>query len=139
MVRENLCDRSLYWNYLPFDLTTFGELEARVRSFVAGDVNSGNHPRPKAGCRSWQSSAPYRNARVLDIVAQRTLLQQPLRLRSPQRVDHLDEVRQKFQAIISRFAGFQAKWLNVHVDFALLQRIALPITIGSVRYPGIKI
>ena len=29
--------------------------------------------------------------------------------------------------------------LNVHVDFPLLQRIALPITIGAVRYPGIKI
>jgi hypothetical protein len=27
----------------------------------------------------------------------------------------------------------------VHLDFPLLQRIALPITIGSVRYPGIKI
>jgi hypothetical protein len=54
-------------------------------------------------------------------------------------LDHLDEVRQKFQATISRFASFQAQWLNVHVDFALLQRIALPITIGSVRYPGIKV
>src|SRR5438132_483321 len=38
-----------------------------------------------------------------------------------------------------RFAGFQAQWLNVHVDFPLLQRLALPITIGAVRYPGIKI
>jgi hypothetical protein len=55
------------------------------------------------------------------------------------RLDHLDEVGQKFQAIISRFAGFQAQWLDVHVDFALLQRMALPITIGSVRYPGIKV
>src|SRR5438552_13769841 len=54
-------------------------------------------------------------------------------------LDHLDEVRQTFQTITSRFAGFQAQWLNVHVDFPLLQRIALPITIGSVRYPGIKI
>jgi hypothetical protein len=54
-------------------------------------------------------------------------------------LDHLDEVRQKFQSIISRFASFQAQWLNVHVDFPLLQRIALPITVGSVRYPGIKI
>ena len=54
-------------------------------------------------------------------------------------LDHLDEVRQKFQATISRFASFQAQWLNVHVDFGLLQRIALPITIGSVRYPGIKV
>jgi hypothetical protein len=54
-------------------------------------------------------------------------------------LDNLDAVRQTFQVITSRFAGFQAQWLNVHVDFPLLQRIALPITIGSVRYPGIKI
>jgi hypothetical protein len=54
-------------------------------------------------------------------------------------LDHLDAVRQKFQIITDRFAGCQAQWLNVHVDFPLLQRIALPVTIGSVRYPGIKI
>ena len=54
-------------------------------------------------------------------------------------LDHLDAVRQTFQTITSRFAGYQAQWLNVHVDFPLLQRIAIPITVGSVRYPGIKI
>ena len=54
-------------------------------------------------------------------------------------LDHLDAVRERFQAITSRFAGFQAQWLNVHVDFPLLQRLALPITVSSVRYPGIKI
>jgi len=54
-------------------------------------------------------------------------------------LDHLDAVRQKFQVITDRFAGCQAQGLNVHVDFPLLQRLALPITIGSVRYPGIKI
>jgi hypothetical protein len=54
-------------------------------------------------------------------------------------LDHLDAVRTRFQAITDRFAGFQTQCLNVHVDFPLLQRIALPITIGSVRYPGIKI
>jgi hypothetical protein len=54
-------------------------------------------------------------------------------------LDNLDAVRETFKVITSRFAGFQAQWLNVHVDFPLLQRIALPITIGSVRYPGIKI
>jgi len=54
-------------------------------------------------------------------------------------LDHLDEVRKKFQAITDRFAGFQAQYLNVHVDFPLLQRLALPITIGSVHYAGIKI
>jgi hypothetical protein len=54
-------------------------------------------------------------------------------------LDHLDAVRQKFQVITGRFAGFQAQALNVHVDFPLLQRLALPITIGTVRYPGIRI
>ena len=54
-------------------------------------------------------------------------------------LDHLDAVRKKFQTITDRFADFQAQCLNVHVDFPLLQRIALPITIGSVRYPGIRL
>jgi hypothetical protein len=54
-------------------------------------------------------------------------------------LDHLDAVRKRFQTITDRFAGFQAQCLNVHVDFPLLQRLALPISIGSVRYPGIKL
>jgi hypothetical protein len=54
-------------------------------------------------------------------------------------LDHLDAVRKRFQTITDRFAAFQAECLNVHVDFPLLQRLALPLTIGSVRYPGIKI
>ena len=54
-------------------------------------------------------------------------------------LDHLDAVRKRFQTITDRFAGFQAQCLNVHVDFPLLQRLALPVIIGSVRYPGIKI
>jgi hypothetical protein len=54
-------------------------------------------------------------------------------------LDHLDAVRQRFQTITDRFAACQAQSLNVHVDFPLLQRIALPVTIGSVRYPGIPL
>jgi len=54
-------------------------------------------------------------------------------------LDHLDAVRQKFRAITDRFADFQAQSLNVHVDFPLLQRLALPSTIGTVRYPGIRL
>jgi hypothetical protein len=54
-------------------------------------------------------------------------------------LDRLDAARKRFQTITDRFAGFQAQSLNVHVDFPLLQRIGLPTTIGSVRYPGIKI
>lgn len=52
---------------------------------------------------------------------------------------HLDAVRKRFQIITDRFADCQAQWLNVHVDFPLLQRLAVPVTIGTVRYPGIKI
>ena len=54
-------------------------------------------------------------------------------------LDHLDAVRTTFQVITDRFAFFQAEWLNVHVDFPLLQRLAHPITIGAVRSPGLKI
>jgi hypothetical protein len=54
-------------------------------------------------------------------------------------LDHLDAVRERFQTITDRFADFQGHCLNVHVDFPLLQRLALPVTIGAVRYPGIKI
>jgi len=54
-------------------------------------------------------------------------------------LDHLGAVRERFQAVTDRFAGFQAQCLNVHVDFPLLQRITLPVSIGSVRYPGVKI
>jgi len=54
-------------------------------------------------------------------------------------LDHLDAVRKRFQAITAGFADFQAQCLNVHVDFPLLQRMALPVTAGTVRYPGIKL
>ena len=54
-------------------------------------------------------------------------------------LDHLDDVRQKFQVITGRFADFQAQALNVHVDFPLLQRLTLPVTKGTVRHPGIRI
>ena len=54
-------------------------------------------------------------------------------------LDHLAAVREKFLAITDRFATFQAQCLNVHVEFPLLQRLALPITVGTAKFPGIKI
>jgi len=54
-------------------------------------------------------------------------------------LDHLDAVREKFLAITDRFAQFQAEWFNVHVDFPLLQRLALPRQVGTTHFPGIKI
>src|SRR5438309_2662329 len=46
-------------------------------------------------------------------------------------LEHLAAVRQKFLLITDRFAAFQAQTLNVHVDFPLLQRLALPVTVGA--------
>ena len=54
-------------------------------------------------------------------------------------LDHLAAVREKFLAVTDRFAAFQAQGLNVHVEFPLLQRLALPITVGTAKLPGIKI
>lgn len=54
-------------------------------------------------------------------------------------LEHLAAVRTKFLAITDRFASFQAQWMNVHVDFPLLQRLALPVIAGTARFPGIRI
>ena len=54
-------------------------------------------------------------------------------------LEHLGAVRDRFLAITDRFAGYQAQWFNVHVDFPLLQRLALPIQVGKAKFPGIKI
>src|ERR671924_2393774 len=37
-------------------------------------------------------------------------------------LEHLGAVRDRFLAITDRFAGYQAQWFNVHVDFPLFQR-----------------
>jgi hypothetical protein len=54
-------------------------------------------------------------------------------------LDNLPALRERLIAATDRLAGFEAEMLNVHVDFPLFQRLALPITVGRVRIPGIKI
>ena len=54
-------------------------------------------------------------------------------------LDQMAAVREKFLEITDRFAAFQAQCLNVHVDFPLLQKLALPIRLGKGKFPGIKI
>jgi len=54
-------------------------------------------------------------------------------------LDHLPEVSQTLRWVNDRFAQFQAATFNVHVDFPLFQRLALPISCGKSRIPGIKI
>jgi hypothetical protein len=54
-------------------------------------------------------------------------------------LENLECLRQKLVAITDRFAGFEAQSLNVHVDFPLFQRMALPVVVGKTKVAGIKI
>ncbi len=52
---------------------------------------------------------------------------------------NLEYLRQRLVAITDRFAGFEAQSLNVHVDFPLFQRMALPVMAGKTKIAGIRI
>ena len=52
---------------------------------------------------------------------------------------NLEALRRKLVAVTDRFAGFEAQSLNVHVEFPLFQRMALPVTAGQTKIAGIKI
>jgi hypothetical protein len=54
-------------------------------------------------------------------------------------LENLGVLRQKLVEVTDRLAGFEADLLNVHVDFPLFQRLALPIQVGRCKIPGIKI
>jgi hypothetical protein len=53
-------------------------------------------------------------------------------------LDNLERLRQELVGITDRFAGFEAQSLNVHVDFPLFQKMALPVTLGKTKIAGIK-
>jgi hypothetical protein len=54
-------------------------------------------------------------------------------------LENLEQVRETLALVSDRFAAFEAEALNVQVDFPLFQRLALPITSGLTKVPGIKI
>jgi hypothetical protein len=54
-------------------------------------------------------------------------------------LENFQALRQKLLTATDRLVGFEAELLNVHVDFPLFQRLALPITTGRTKIPGIKI
>jgi hypothetical protein len=54
-------------------------------------------------------------------------------------LENLDALREKLVVVTDRLAGLEAELLNVHVDFPLFQRLALPVSVGKSRIPGIKI
>ena len=66
-------------------------------------------------------------------------LERPARLQNPQGTGLLEDVRQRLYQVVDRFAGQQAVNLNVHDDFTLLRRIALPVEAGGRKTPGIRV
>jgi hypothetical protein len=54
-------------------------------------------------------------------------------------LDNLDQVRRLLGSVTDRFAAFEAQALDVHVDFPLFQRLALPIPRRHGKTPGIKL
>ena len=54
-------------------------------------------------------------------------------------LENLDALRKKLVKATDRLAGLEARLLNVHVDFPLFQRMALPVASGKSKMPGIKI
>jgi hypothetical protein len=54
-------------------------------------------------------------------------------------LDNLDKVRRLLGSVTDRFAAFEAQALDVHVDFPLFQRLALPIPRRRGKTPGIKL
>ena len=54
-------------------------------------------------------------------------------------LQNLDALREKLVVVTDRLAGLEARLLNVHVDFPLFQRLALPVSSGKSKIPGIKI
>jgi hypothetical protein len=54
-------------------------------------------------------------------------------------LENLNALRQKLVALTDCLADFEAGLLNVHIDFPLFQRLALPIPSGRSKIPGIKI
>jgi hypothetical protein len=54
-------------------------------------------------------------------------------------LEQFDALRQTLLAATDRLATFEAELLNVHVEFPVFQRLALPIAVGQTKIPGIKI
>jgi hypothetical protein len=60
-------------------------------------------------------------------------------LRIKKSLDNLDAVRHGSTQILDRFATIQARTLNAHFDFPLLQRLSLPVLCKHTTIAGIKI
>lgn len=54
-------------------------------------------------------------------------------------LQNLDALRKQLVVVTDHLADLEGELLNVHVDFPLFQRLALPVASGKSKIPGIKI
>lgn len=107
-----------------------GHLDSSLRV-----IQSGHHVL-RAACKRAYLKAYEKASTFLRLeVCSNNLLQFGLR----KGLARLPEVRSTLAAVTDRFAAFQALSLNVHVDFPLFQRLALPVVVGRTKIPGLKI
>ena len=89
--------------------------------------------------------AYWKNSFVKQYEKFRTFLRQEVccnnlaNFRLKKALDNLPAIRATLNEVTDRFTHLQAAAFNVHVDFPVFQRLALPIQSGSMNIPGIKI
>src|SRR5271166_5779386 len=118
------------------------DLRHAAQSPHARQAGHGHRPdraRPSRLPRPLQERLPEAGREVLDVPAQRAGLKQPQRLRpekgarpSRRRTRHLPGDHRPLRRLPGRMAQQPCR-------LPLLQRLAHPITVGAVRYPGLKI
>src|SRR5882762_8703529 len=96
-------------------------------------------PWPPCDAHLLQESCGPHVRKVQHLPAGRSLCKPDERSWPHKGLENLECLRQKLIAVTDRFAGFEAESLNVHVDFPLFQKMALPVMAGKTKIAGIKI
>ena len=87
----------------------------------------------------WKNSFVRQYEKFLTFLRQEVCCNNLADFRLKKALDDLPVIRAGLSEVVERFTHLQAESLNVHVDFPLFQRLALPIATGSMKMPGIKL
>lgn len=87
----------------------------------------------------WKKSFVKQYEKFLTFLRQEVCSNNLADFRLKKGLDNLPAVRAALSAAVDRFTHLQAAAFNVHVDFPLFQRLALPVPVAAMKMPGIKI
>jgi hypothetical protein len=87
----------------------------------------------------WKNSFVKQYEKFLTFLRQEVCCNNLTDFRLKKALENLPAIRATLDEVTDRFTHLQAATFNVHVDFSLFQRLALPIQAGSMKIPGIKI